>query len=284
MASTRLPRKNKSITSKSPDIQPFVYRVLADLRGIKSHVSRIAEEGATFVSNVHQAQFAEELNKLDKELARRERIFGKLQVSAIVEFRCFVRLQRARGRLHDLRIAIVRGQRYSLEIQQLAKKKGYLTETPTIIRVHRTPVYDRLARAIWESSRDIRRNLPYFLIVFYMRYLIDVVRRNSFRVFISVGILVLGIAMAIEAGHLSVLGWGGVVLISTVIVGWIFEKLFHHRWGEIHRRAIGYALVGLYCSFLKFVVARACLDAGRKFIEEAQSEPQSAASQPPQAI
>ena len=256
----------KQEANKSPPDLRFIFdHHLSSLKSLRIHVPQIAVEGARFQRTVDKAQYGDVLDELDAELARREHIFGKILIGTIVENWRFVRLERAKGRVRDLEDAVRTDQISGLFLSsfQLAGTKGYLTE-PREVRVFADNSFSTIANALayeaWRASQSIRRKVVRLLILFYLRYALDAIRRQYLRVFVSLGLAGLGMGYFIEVGELRVWGLGGALIICGAVGVWIFERVGKSRWLNIHRRAIRSAATNVYSSFLIFVVEYAYLD------------------------
>jgi hypothetical protein len=255
----------KDLINKKPELKPSVEKHLAKLTELRVYVPHFAREATGFTQKIDEAKYDEGLHELDSDLAHRERVLGKWLVASILDNWRHARLERAKGRVKELEFAVTDydWRRITLSAGVLADETEFLTEAPKLeFRLHWLfrKIYKDSAHEIWKSARGIRRRLGYYLIRFYPRFLIDVIRRKRDYVLITVGLFGIGIAALIEALHLTVWGLGGVLIVLGAVAPWFFEKVFKRRWLETHRKLLRTAAVNIYIWWLQFMVDRAYLD------------------------
>ncbi len=263
----------KETAAKNQNWKPYCDLQLSELQDFRIHVPGIAREAAGFLREIDQAQYKEAIDDLDSSLARREQNFGKLLIGAVLENYRLARLERARGRVGDLKWAlstdsILRG---CLTISQFAGEDGYLTSSPKLTRVHNwsSQVSNDLARSMKSAFRQTKRNVLRHLVHFWPRYLLDLARQNFVRLIVIIIIFGWLVGFIMEYDHISVLTLVGVILVGLSTLGPIaFELIFKRQWLETHRRSVHSASTHLYVSFLHFVPERAFLEAMHKMSDE----------------
>jgi hypothetical protein len=240
---------------------------LSQLNKLKTHLPRIAREVANFIDKIYKTSHNEVLDELDNTLAQRERNFSQMLVAMIRDSWRLARLERARGRVVDFEHAI--GNRLilrnGLAIRQLAGENGYLDLPETLPNPdYGSAIANDLASAMWGSFKSTRRNVPLLFVTFYLRYFLDVMRRNRTWVIVTFGIFTFGAGYIIEKFELRIFRGAFFVLLAAFIGSIIFERFFKHRWLELHKIAMRQATTQLYISFFDFELERASLEVMHK--------------------
>jgi hypothetical protein len=239
---------------KNPMQKPLFDLILSVLGELRTLLPKMAAEADSFIQMIEVTEFDEALDRLDRELAHRERNLAKLLIGVLNDNRRIVRLEHARGRVADVESALSNQKilRLLSLIDRIAETKGFLTHAPEVSRLHHNSsiISDAYARSIGESFKPIRQKLPHNLLRFSSRYVIDFVRRNRIRVFVSV-ILVLVIEFIIHAGELLPWGLGGLLAVGGLVATWLFERICKPQWTRLHRSLVQNAALALYDSFAR---------------------------------
>ena len=259
--------------AKNPNFKPYFDLELSELHRLRVHVPGIAREAAGFLREIDQAQYKEEIEDLDSSLSRRELNFGKILTGAVLENYRLARLERARGRVRDIQAALSTDLilQSCLTVSQLAGKEGYLTNSPNLTRLHNwsSQISNDLARSIRNAFRQPERKVLRHLVRFFPRYLLDLARRNFFRLIVIIVVFGWFVGLFIEYDPISVLTLAGVILVMFSTLGpMAFERIFKRKWLETHRLTVRSAATHLYISLLYFIPERASLQVMHKLSDE----------------
>jgi len=235
------------------------------LREATPHVHLASREAEELLKSTALAEYEDRLAELDRSLAHREINFCRILLAAIIESYRIARLERAKGRVGDLKVTLGCELifRSCLTVNQLAGSGDYLISTreSTPITHGSSSVANEMARATLAMTRQLRRRAIGHFGRLLPRYAFDVIRRNWVQFFVG---------MVVCGWLLSILSDWAKVSAATIngfliaIVGWIlplvFEKLRKRKWLELHRNAIQSGVTTLYLSFEKFLPERSILD------------------------
>jgi hypothetical protein len=252
-------------------VKPLVAHHISALNNIRAHARTIAIEAASFLSQIDDARYREQLDEIDLDLARRERILLKILIASLMENRNLVRLNRLSGRVVDFKRAILRGQTASSKraFQQVMGEKGYLTEPPDKIR--KSKVFQKYrkgtARAISRAASSTRKNLLAALLRFLPRYVLDIIRRNLFYVIIGCGVFVFGPEVVIHYKKWHNWTLRLVIFLMVVYLADRIVDRFLENWrNRMHRKQLTVATRSVYLSLIDFIVESAALNSLHQFV------------------
>jgi hypothetical protein len=262
--------------AKLPECQMLTEPALEAIAKVERRLERIRLELCGFLERILGARYAEELDEIDGELARREATFRKLLFGYLRESWLIPRLIRAKGEVSHLetRLGFRSIHKNSMSIAQLAAEGGFLIDVRDEIVPYDTRSIDReLASATERGFRYLRWQGVKMFFWFLVRWLIDLVRRHA----IAVGVAL--VLMAVTGAMTDGMGFGWrtlgafIIGIAGLIAEWTFARLFDETAKEMHRRYLWRATHWLYLAYVDVTLGQAALDAAQKTLEKTEAAP-----------